>query len=372
MRGELLLSGGSMAETPKPVLIVDDGELRDVRELLDDMEVSWLEARTLGGRDLPDSVSLLVTNSRQALANSGRPAAGLHVVVYDEVSRTLRKVLERSGCDLVLERPLNSHTFGLVTAQALYAGPERRRGPRVVLSAPVKVQLDRRPRTAQLTQLSLRGCGLVTDLDVKVGRELKLVFPKELTEAEPLEATGPALSVEIADHDPRQHSVSMAFRLMNGASRRVVAKIMERNGGGSELRPRTRRNTAAREPEIRPGDRRAGPRRRFNRRVLAAGAGVSHVLIGHDLSSGGMRVRPDAELALGDELKLAIHSRAGLPAIMVRAVVARDDGADGVLLRFQDLPDSIAARLEQIMDGLPALPLGRRPGVVVSEVIDHE
>ena len=39
-----------------------------------------------------------------------------------------------------------------------------------------------------------------------------------------------------------------------------------------------------------------------------------------------MRVRPDSDLALGDELKLAIHSRPGLPAIMVKAVVARDDG----------------------------------------------
>ena len=98
-----------MAEALKPVLIVDDGELRDVRELLDEMEVSWLEARALGGPDVPDSVSLLLTNSRQALTSAGgRPEAALHVVVYDEVSRTLRKVLERSGCDLVLERPLNA------------------------------------------------------------------------------------------------------------------------------------------------------------------------------------------------------------------------------------------------------------------------
>ncbi len=364
-----------MAEALKPVLIVDDGELRDVRELLDEMEIPWLEARALGGPDIPASVSLLLTNSRQALTSAGgRPEAALHVVVYDEVSRTLRKVLERSGCDLVLERPLSPHTFALVAAQALYAGPERRRGPRVVCAAPVKLQTGRRPRAATLVQLSLRGCGLLTDLDVKVGGELKVVFPRELTGTEPLEASGPALAVGVADNGKR--TVSMAFRLMNVVSRRVVAKIMERNGAGAELRPRTRRDTAARAPELRPSERRGGARRRFTRRVLAAGTGISHVLLGRDLSSGGMRVRPDPELALGDELKLAIHSRPGLPAIMVKAVVARDDGEDGVVLRFHELPDSIAARLEQIMDGLPSLRLGKRPsarpGVVVSEIIEHD
>jgi hypothetical protein len=168
----------------------------------------------------------------------------------------------------------------------------------------------------------------------------------------------------------------MAFRLMNGASRRVVAKIMQRNGAGSELRPRTHRDTAARPPDPRPGERRDGTRRRFTHRVLAAGTGISHVLIGRDLSAGGMRVRPDADLALGDQLKLAIHSRPGLPAIMVKAVVTRDDGDDGVLLRFRDLPDSIAARLEQIMDCLSVMPLGQRPGArpgtIVSEVLEHE
>ena len=366
-----------MAELLKPVLIVDDGELRDVRELLDEMEIPWLEARALGGPDIPDSVSLLLTNSRQALTSSGgRPQAELHVVVYDEVSRTLRKVLERSGCDLVLERPLSPHTFALVAAQALYAGPERRRGPRVVCAAPVKLQTGRRPLAATLVQLSLRGCGLLTDQDVKIGREIKVVFPKQLTGTEPLEASGPALAVGVVDDDPSMRTVSMAFRLMNVASRRVVAKIMERNGAGSELRPRTRRDTAARAPEFEPGKRRGGKRRRFTRRVLAAGTGISHVLIGRDLSSGSMRVRPDAELALGDELKLAVHSRPGMPAIVLKAVVARDDGEDGVVLRFHDLPDSIAARLEQIMDGLPALPLGKRPsarpGVVVSEIIEHD
>jgi hypothetical protein len=367
-----------MAETPDPILIADDGELQDIRELLDELDLPWLECRGFTGAGVPHSASLLVTNSRLGLSSAAeRPHCGLHLVVYDEVSRTLRKVLERSDCDLVLERPLSPHTLRLIAEQALYAGPERRRGPRVVVSAPVKLKGEGRARTATLVQLSLRGCGLLTDQDLKPGREATVTFPKELTQAEPLEASGPVLSVERAEDDPRQSRVSMAFRLMNGPSRRILSKVMERYGAGAELRPRRAPTAqASPAPEPKPGERRSSARKRFTRRVLAAGAGTSYMLIGRDLSAGGMRVGPSPDLAVGDELKLAVHSRPGLPAIMVKAVVARDDGEDGVLLRFRDVPGSIAARLEKIMEGLPVLTVGKRPttrpGVVVSEILEHD
>lgn len=364
-----------MAETPKPVLLADDGELQDVRELLEETGVPWLQCQGFQGSQVPDAVSLLITNSRLALVSAAeRPRCDLHMVVYDEkTSNTLRRVLERQGCDLVLPRPLSLHTLALVAAQAMYAGPERRRGPRVVLNEPMKLAVGGRPRPATLVQLSLRGCGILTDQEVAIGGEMTAVFPKDLTGSKPLEAIGPALKVEVVENDPRQRRVSMAFRLMNAPSRSVVSKIMERSGSGAELRPRsgdTEQQVAVSDPQ--PDERRTGMRKRFTRRILAAGSGTSHVLIGRDLSSGGMRINPDMDLALGDELKLAVHSRPGLPAVMVRAVVARDDGDDGVLLRFKEVPASIATRLEQIMEGLPALSVPGRPGIVVSEVLDRD
>jgi hypothetical protein len=124
-------------------------------------------------------------------------------------------------------------------------------------------------------------------------------------------------------------------------------------------------------------ERRSGPRRPYARPVLAAGAGICHALIGRDLSSGGMRVRSDPDLALGDELRIAVHARAGQPAIMLRAVVSRDDGADGLLLRFRDVPESIARRLARIVMELPQIGSGGHaggtgPGVIVSEVLDRD
>ncbi len=365
-----------MADTPDPVLIVDDGELSDVRDLLDELEVEYLEANGFSGTGLPESVSLMVTNGRHALSDAPKPISEIHLVVYDSSSRMLRKVLERAGCDLVLERPVSPHTLALVAAQALYAGPERRRAPRVVVSAPVKLQTRGRPRGATLVQLSLRGCGIVTDQELKIGQEIKVLMPKDLTGGQALEASGPVLALDDAEKDSRQRRVSMSFRLMSGPSRRVVSAIMARFGSSAEIRPRTApvENPGAL-PEPKPGERRSSPRKRFTRRILAAGDGTSHLLIGRDLSAGGMRVRPDNALALGDELKLAIHGLPGLPAVMVKAVVARDDGDDGMLLRFSDVPASIAARLEKISDALPTMPVGKRPssrpGVLVSEIIEH-
>jgi hypothetical protein len=172
----------------------------------------------------------------------------------------------------------------------------------------------------------------------------------------------------------------MAFRLMNSASRRVVNDIMFRHGSGAELRPRRAESPAA-EPAAESAnsaakdERRGAPRKSFTRRVLAAGAGLSHMLIGCDLSAGGIRVRPEPDLELGDEIKLAVYGRPGQPAIMLKAVVARNEGEDGLVLHFRDVPTSIAARLEQIVAELPTLPAERsagspaRPGVVVTEIL---
>ena len=55
-------------------------------------------------------------------------------------------------------------------------------------------------------------------------------------------------------------------------------------------------------------DRRAESRRIFTRRVVALREDTTRVLIGRDLSPGGMRTDPDPNLELGDELSVALSS----------------------------------------------------------------
>jgi hypothetical protein len=361
---------------PPLVLLVDDGELQEVRALLQQLGVPWTDAPSLTSPEAPESVSLLVTSARHALSRAHRRCcAGLHLVVYDDPSRTLRKVLERSGCDLVMRRPMNSHAFRLLVAQALYEGPERRRGRRVVLAEPVKIRDGGRVRAATLVQLSLRGCGIVADYEAELGGPLEVVFPKELTAGKALQVGGPVLAVRAAEGEAGRFHVAIAFRLMEIEDRRLVNTIMERLGGGAELRARPPARKVV--PAVDQKDRRRAPRKAFSRRVLAGGAGISHVLIGRDLSAGGMRVAPDPSLRVGATLMLALHGRPGLPAVVVQAVVARSDGTDGLVLRFDALRPAAAERLAALVESLPSLPdkgsgaTRATPGVVVSEVLER-
>ena len=89
------------------------------------------------------------------------------------------------------------------------------------------------------------------------------------------------------------------------------------------------------------------------------------------MSTGGMRVAPDARLKTGDEFKLIIYRRAGDTPLLVKAFVARNDGPAGCVLQFREVGPSVAASLEEMVGSLPHFPKAERgPNVVVSEIIE--
>jgi hypothetical protein len=143
---------------------------------------------------------------------------------------------------------------------------------------------------------------------------------------------------------------------------------------GPDLRPPPRARTAPSRRGFRRRVRRRSPRGTYTRSILATRAGRAQVLIGRDLSTGGMRVNPDPQLLVGQELKLVIYGVAGREPVVVKAVVARDEGRDGCVLRFPGLSADARSRLEAIVSALPdtrAADAGARaPNVVVSEVVE--
>jgi hypothetical protein len=177
--------------------------------------------------------------------------------------------------------------------------------------------------------------------------------------------------------------------------RKALYEVMKRHAlmtmaKSKRTKARRTENASAEAPEAAPAvlpdagderaasgeDQRASPRKLFPRRVLAAADGGTQVLIGRDLSVGGMRVRPVPGLHLGDEFKLALYGNGEQPALVLKAVVGRDDGWDGLVLHFRDVGASLAAKLERLVESLPAArttqgPGARAPGVVVSEIIEH-
>jgi hypothetical protein len=87
-----------------------------------------------------------------------------------------------------------------------------------------------------------------------------------------------------------------------------------------------------------------------------------------------MRVHRDPSLGVGDELKLVIHG--GAEPLLVKAVVARDDGEEGWVLRFRDLSPRAAAGLGALVRALPRaqppdLGTDGGPGTVVSEIVEE-
>ena len=101
---------------------------------------------------------------------------------------------------------------------------------------------------------------------------------------------------------------------------------------------------------------------------------TTRVLIGRDLSPGGMRTDPDPNLELGDELSVALPLRADHVPLVVRARVVRDDAERGLVLQFVDLSKQDASFLEQHAALLPICDspyAEEEPArVIVSEILD--
>jgi hypothetical protein len=101
---------------------------------------------------------------------------------------------------------------------------------------------------------------------------------------------------------------------------------------------------------------------------------VHRVLIGRDLSAGGMRVDRQKDLDVGSRLRIALYDPAREAPVVVMATVLRDDGEHGLALRFDDLAPEIAQHLEQLVAALPPVErlqdgeLGSM-GTVLSEIL---
>jgi hypothetical protein len=359
-----------------PIAIADDGELQDVRLLLDRLELPFVDSWSSEVAGSP----LRISNPRHALDAGGRtadgagPAHAFHIVILDEESLSLASGLQPDDYDFIVRRPVHPAALRLLILHALYSGPERRTKARVAMGADVKLRAGLLPRAAVLCQLSERGCGLVTDEGLAVGDRTQVVFPRSLMDGPSLTLEGRVVSCVALEGDgaSAHNEVSIAFRPPNAKVREQLRGVMAARGvGRAALLPRRIADAACATGDS-LDERRSSPRRSYCRPVLASAKGGVHTIIGRDLSTGGMRVARDPRLAKGDLFKLVIYQAAGKTPIVVKAVVARDDGPKGWVLHFRDVSDSVAATLAELVDSLPRFGESVRGGnVVLSEVIDE-
>ena len=381
-------------------LLIHDGELGDVERLLEGMAADTLSRRRLD----PDGLSewerpprMIVASGPSALRmtlGTGLDAQGVvPIAVVESQSQTLCGMLRRQGFRYVVRRPVHPEALRLLLGRALFRGRERRDAPRVSLGCEVLLRFGLRRKAATLLELSRTGCRLSTDDWVEPGDALSLRVPGEVTGNRPLSLPGRVLRSQRQRTSAAGTSVAVALRfdrLGDAARARLDALIVAHTLGPIPL---GRLVSAAGPPGGRvqsppsPGagleparatdeDRRQGRRRLHRQEIVALDPTLQRVryaLLGVDLSPGGVRVEPHPEIALGDRVRIAIYEATSAAPILVDAVVARDDGARGVLLRFHDVSVGVAREIERVLEGPPQLEAdggAGGAGVMVAELID--
>jgi len=123
-------------------------------------------------------------------------------------------------------------------------------------------------------------------------------------------------------------------------------------------------------------DRRASPRHPYAAKVPAFGTRALRVLVGRDLSVGGMRIESNPDLEVGDRLHLAIYGNASEEPFLVWGTILRSDGRGGTAVAFDPVHPTIAKQLEALVASLPAVESlhdteAKAMGTVLTEIINE-
>jgi hypothetical protein len=100
-------------------------------------------------------------------------------------------------------------------------------------------------------------------------------------------------------------------------------------------------------------ERRSQTRGRYESTIPADGQDGPIVLIGRDLSAGGMRIERIGLLKLGDRFRVALHGPNPGEPFVVHAEITRDDGEEGFALVFDGVDPATARELEKLVACLP-------------------
>ncbi|MBW2288183.1 MAG: PilZ domain-containing protein [Deltaproteobacteria bacterium] len=450
------------------VLLLDDGELDDVQTLLERMRIPF--GRVRGASivpGMPGPSHLLISTPRRIEAVTSvrddrlEGNEPVRIMVTSEDSNALRTQLRNVGFDYLVRRPVHPEALRLLILHAMYTGEEQRREPRVAVGFDVTFKSGLIPRQGTLADLSMRGCRLLANRRLELGKRVKIQIPEALGASEVLSLRGRVIRA-VFDKDLGEsglYSLAVLFEKTSSDERRELEWIIEERSKGPprtdegqergdpvdavrgdrgirEIPARNIRNdprfeadelqlptvdvqldppeedekplesmsvshtaepaeavavaNAAAEEEdtlstamlpaefVEPAggnsDRRRSERATFDAKVPAFGSSALRVLVGRDLSIGGMRVEANSNISIGDRLHLAIYGTPDDEPLLIWATVDRDDGEQGLELTFDELHEVIQNRLERIVVSLPSVESLRdgeldAMGTVMSEML---
>jgi hypothetical protein len=391
-----------MGEKTMPrVLLAHDGELSDVRELLEEIGAEFEERNgELRAEDHQILWKVVVGTPRRVLelqvgASGEKPT---RIALFGGESKTLIAMLRRSGIDLMVQRPVHPAALRLLIIHALYQGPEKRRHQRVTIGTPVRYRLGMLKRTGLLADLSLRGCRLITKEEASRDKPIKVFLGTELGGSKALVMKGRVVRSGPTDGAGEDvYATAVVFDSVTRDEARLLKEILVAHVTGPAVLDRSEaaranarealanvkgtskaeENGSARgrpQPIAPNRERREEPRYSIDRRIIALGVEAARVLIGRDISLTGMRVESHELIDLGDELRLALHVRARSEPLVVQARVERDDGEEGMMLAFHGLTEAAENYLGKMVTFLPILAArggDEGSGVIVSEILER-
>jgi len=179
------------------VLLLDDGELDDVQSLLESMRIPF--GRVRGASIVPGMQGpshLLISTPRRIEAVTAvrddrlEGNEPVRIMITSEDSNALRTQLRSVGFDYLVRRPVHPEALRLLILHAMYTGEEQRREPRVAVGFDVTFKSGLIPREGTLADLSMRGCRLLANRIVDVGKKIKIQIPEALGASEILSLRG--------------------------------------------------------------------------------------------------------------------------------------------------------------------------------------
>ncbi len=391
MTSKLRIAEGTVStEISEPIiLLLHDGELVDVRAMLDEIGATYVEWIGSPDTSYEQTAWDAVISTDAQMMNLDIGSVGhtpTRIAVLEKDSPTLRSALRRVGVDYMVGRPVHPAALRLLIQHVIYRGPEKRRSKRVSIGVPVHFRCRFRRKPAILADLSVTGCLLRSDYTAVENVNVTVFFPPELGDGKAFKVKGEVHRSGAADTAGGSQSISIRFDQLSPASVARIQKAVERYTEGPALleqlvaddlpplevaeRPQPTPESRA-EPE---GERRHGDRVSFSRRVISLGSASAQVLIGRNLSPTGMLVHPHPNLRVGDDVRVALHARAGREPLVLSARVERGDAETGFGLAFQDVTEAATDYLAEMLGDLPSIegPEADDVQLVVSELIPAE
>lgn len=228
-----------MAHSPD-VLLLDDGELDDIQQLLDHHGISY--GRIRGGAIAPNTPpprKLLVATPRRVECvhlpdRRGADGDGVvRIVVASEDSPTLRAHLRDVGFDYLVRRPVHPEALRLLLMHCLYTGEERRSEPRVPVGFEVSFRTGLLPRRATLADLSTRGARLVSKWPLEPGKRITLTLSERAGIAEAISIRGRVLRMSLDERGgDTPYSAAVAFEPLPAETRQELEWILEERARG--------------------------------------------------------------------------------------------------------------------------------------------